>query len=436
MVSAAVRAGTDQDQAPKRGLLGMLSRGNGHADVFAMRPMLVVGDIDETTIKDIFGLLRKEGDEGAVSDRILQIDYKPLALGGAGNVPLYAEFFTRGLLALPPAPNKDGAQPWQAARTYLIDSCGTDGMNTPRLVFYVFSVGGGTGAGSAAEIMRAQRFAMATSAQADPQIYFTGVGIIPADLQTNATHLINAGRTVIQYLAELNLRLETNLDYTRAPSFTAANFAPTPSATGRKPMMPWDGFAFVSNDVMMSTEGGFEQAETNANQYIAQQMFNLAASQISVESYVDGNHEKVTKRNFQSVRLDPQDLRTGVVGPYAVCFSAADADEILKDGGIDRMFIRAISLPQVAKIQRYDQSRMVEGISITPEDKAQYAQKIAAIATRMNSDGKIMDESAQHRLSSDAFLELRTIPLFSQCQTACPCEIRCAIRRATAARHE
>ena len=58
-----------------------------------------------------------------------------------------------------------------------------------------------------------------------------------------------------------------------------------------KPMMPWNGLAFISNDVMSASSSdplNLEEVESNANQYIAQQVFNLAAAQFPAAEFEKG----------------------------------------------------------------------------------------------------------------------------------------------------
>jgi hypothetical protein len=76
-------------------------------------PILVVGDLNANTFEEIRGILQA-GSSKAFSDKLLVLDYRPLASDGAGNIPVFGEFFTRGLLSLSPE--------WQAGFESLISN--------------------------------------------------------------------------------------------------------------------------------------------------------------------------------------------------------------------------------------------------------------------------------------------------------------------------
>lgn len=377
--------------------------------IYPLEPMMVVGDINEQMLAEVVDVLGSE--EKSIGRKVLKIDYRPLAVGGAGNVPLFAEFFTRGLLSLPPKPlirsdsKQDSAGPWENARTYLIDSCSAELANNPRLVFYIFSLGGGTGAGSAAELMRAQRYAIATTPIGDPQVYFTGVAIIPDDLEKNRTHLINAGRTLVQYLAELNIDLSKSADYYEAPRFNVGTAVTM--GGGEVPLMPWNGLAVISNDVMgrSTSLAASHEAQRIANQYISQQIFNLAASQLPGEQ-PEEDKSAISERAFQTERLDPQDLLTGLVGPYAVCFSVAKSQAFLPPGEIDSLFVRALSVPSTTEVDKTS-GTVVEGISILPASLAEYVAATSSLHEQAGprEDGKegIIKESLSTLSGLDFF---------------------------------
>ncbi|GAB4238256.1 MAG: hypothetical protein Kow0049_24770 [Stanieria sp.] len=99
---------------------------------------------------------------------------------------------------------------------------------------------------------------------------------MPENIIQNRRHLINTGRNIIQYLADLNIVLDDETFYTKAPVFNSS--AEVQVGKKKTKMMPWDGLALISNDVMSAI--GNEEivpqeiVESNTNQYIAQQMFN------------------------------------------------------------------------------------------------------------------------------------------------------------------
>ena len=389
-----------------------LFRSGKSAPVLKFEPLMLVGDIDETAFQDVDGLLKKGGVPEEISKRLLKLNYNPLAEGGVGHVPLFAEFITRGLLLLPTQSEKTSDSSWIPARNFLTNKFFSD-RQTSRLVFYIFSTGGSSGSGSGSEMMKAQRYAMSVSDKPKPQIYFTGVAVMPENVIQNRRHLINTGRNIIQYLADLNIVLEGETSYTSAPVFNSS----AEVHVGRKKtkMMPWDGLALISNDVMSAigneTIVPQEVVESNTNQYIAQQMFNLAAAQFSAATFEKDETVEITKENYQAIRLDPQDLKNGLVGPYGICFSAATANQILdKTGsGLDRMFLNAIGLPKYHQNEKNEEEMsLIEGISVAPTKKAVYGNLMQEIRQKLES-------KPDKRLEKQDFAKLREIPVFQKC---------------------
>ena len=74
---------------------------NGEPPALRFEPIVLVGDIDETSFDDVGGLLQQGGVPKYVQEGFLQLKYSPLAEGGVGHVPIFAEFLTRALLLLP-----------------------------------------------------------------------------------------------------------------------------------------------------------------------------------------------------------------------------------------------------------------------------------------------------------------------------------------------
>jgi hypothetical protein len=88
MVAMTSQSGREQEpkkKAPPENIVGRLFRSKSTFGVLAIEPVMVVGDIDETTFSDVKGFLQESS--GELAQRILRIDYQPLAVGGAGNVP-------------------------------------------------------------------------------------------------------------------------------------------------------------------------------------------------------------------------------------------------------------------------------------------------------------------------------------------------------------
>jgi hypothetical protein len=359
---------------------------DGEPPALRFEPIVLVGDIDETSFDDVGGLLQQGGVPRYVQEGFLQLNYSPLAEGGVGHVPIFAEFLTKALLLLPAPQDLQGSS-WSNARRFLT-TFRAGKRNVPRLIFYIFSTGGGTGAGSASEVMSAQSYAK-TVGNVEREMYFTGTAILPQDITRDQRTLMNTGRTIIQYLADLNLRLDTAIAYDEAPDCRASSYikfamnadekepesgADIDHRIYEKPMMPWNGLAFISNDVMAASSSNplnLEEVESNANQYIAQQVFNLAAAQFPAAEFEKGkigaggevSHISMAKKNYQAIRLDPNDLKSSLIGPYAVCFAAAPVDAVSESTAIlDQMFLRALSLPRTSEIKGKYAARLIEGI--------------------------------------------------------------------------
>jgi len=396
----------------------------GETPVLQFEPIMLIGDIDETAFVDVDGLMREGGVPADMRQDFLKLNYQALAEGGVGHVPVFAEFVTKGLLLLP-ATEPAEVPLWSTARGLLLNFS-TKRKQIPRLVFYVFSSGGGTGAGSAPEIMRAQSYAK-TVTNVDREMYFTGVGILPANISRDQTLLINTGRTLVRYLADLNINLESSAAYDGAPSCAASSFIEMPDQIrpgvdldendGRitsRPILPWNALALISNDVMETSANQsqtFDEAESNANQYIAQQIFNLAAAQFpAAEFEKDEDSGPITKKNYQEVRLDPNDLKAGLTGPYAVCFAAAPTDVAADQDTrvVDEMFLRAISLASQHSVEGSKGSPLVEGISVSPFHKDEYRTIVESLKSYLDAEG-------QEGLTKESLSELRAIPFFERC---------------------
>ncbi len=409
--SASANEIAQKDREKGRKMLDLFRSGTS-APVLKFEPLMLVGDIDETAFQDVDGLLKKGGVPEEITKRLLKLNYNPLAEGGVGHVPLFAEFITRGLLLLPTQTSQSTDPSWIPARNFLTNNFFGD-HQTSRLVFYIFSTGGGSGSGSASAMIKAQRYAMSVSDKPKPQIYFTGVAVMPENVIQNRRHLINTGRNIIQYLADLNIVLEGEVSYTSAPVFNSS--AEVHIGHKKTKMMPWDGLALISNDIMSAigneTIVPQEVVESNTNQYIAQQIFNLAAAQFSAATFEKDDTVEITKENYQAIRLDPQDLKNGLVGPYGICFSAATANQILdKTGcGLDRMFLNAIGLPKYHQNEKNEEEiSLIEGISVAPTKKVVYGTLIQEIRQKLES-------KPDKRLEKQDFAKLREIPVFQKC---------------------
>jgi hypothetical protein len=396
----------------------------GNKPELQFEPIMLIGDIDETAFVDVDGLMREGGVPSDMRNDFLKLHFQPLAEGGVGHVPIFAEFIARGMLLLPSLIDRD-VPLWSTARG-LLCNFSTKRKQIPRLVFYIFSSGGGTGAGSAPEIMRAQSYAKAVT-NVDREMFFTGVSILPANISRDQTQLINTGRTLVRYLADLNMNLQSSAAYDGAPACAAGSFIEMPdqsyvqdsldvdeSRMIARPILPWNALALISNDVMATSVRSamtFDEAESNANQYIAQQVFNLAAAQFpAAEFEKEDDVAPITRKNYQEVRLDPNDLKAGLIGPYAVCFSAAPT-EVAADQDtrvVDEMFLRSLSLASQHTVEGSTGSRLIEGISIAPFDKNEYQRIIESLRSHLLSDEQAV-------LSQESLSELTKIPFFERC---------------------
>lgn len=434
-------------------LSNFLKPGVSGNQVFQFEPVMLIGDIDETSFLDVDGILEQEGVPQEIQKQFLKLNYQPLAEGGVGHVPIHAEFLTKSLLLLP-GTKQEVDHPWETARGFLT-TFATRVEKLPRLIFYIFSAGGGTGAGSAAEVMRAQSYAK-IMAKINREMYFTGTAILPQEILSDQRKLLNTGRTIVQYLADLNIQLEDKDSYYDAPDCIAGSFVKfseskeqidqledlgaeeitdsnieatndvdnndindenlysSEEELGEEPVLPWNGLAFISNDVMAASSSnplGLGHVETKANQYIAQQMFNLAAAQVSTGEFssIEGNIPAPQKKNYQAIRLDPNDLKTGLIGPYAICFGVSPSlslDNKNITDSVDEMFLRAISLPTYNEYSSQVKSEvnLIEGISIAPWNREEYSEKITKLR-EMVRDG----------FSKDSFKDFNEIPFFEKC---------------------
>ena len=180
--------------------------------------------------------------------------------------------------------------------------------------------------------------------------------------------------------------------FREAPKY-AYSFSYTRSLDHEKRTLnPWNGLCIVSNDLMAPENaegrlGGFERAEDAANYYIAQQMFNISSAQLPVAQLivevvnVELGKTSSAGLNSKSLRLDTNDLRTGLMGPYAACFAAMHPNELSNKHWLEQMFASSISLPHLNRALMKDKTGervIVEGISISPEAPAKYREKLAA----------------------------------------------------------
>jgi hypothetical protein len=386
---------------------------------FTIEPLMMVGDLDPTTLEEIRGLIAisKDGqideDRDGFFRRILKIGYDPLSVSGAGHLPIVGQFITRCLLALPSKVNGGDLEGWAKARSYLLDYS-TQESSATRMVFYVFSAGGGSGSGSAPELMRAQRLALIAPDNPDPEMYFCGISVLPYDQKRNKTHRVNTGRFFIQYLADLAIRLPDKSYYYRALEYEYGLTLRTGDAI--KPIEPWDGLAVVSNDTLRASEKGVskEEVDQHVNQYVAQQIFNLASGQISVLQYERTDDIAPSQLNFQSVRMDPADLKNGLIGPFAVGFAIAQSSPADENSWIDSLVLKALMPPQLNEQREPSrQTGFIQGLSISPEAIGSKEQIEYDTAISRLFEG--VSDKASTGLTQSAVQFFTQVPLYKRC---------------------
>jgi hypothetical protein len=397
---------------------------------FGFNPLFFLGDYDGSSFGEITGLMERSGVPPQIIDGVIRLSFDPVATGGVGNVPVLADFLTKALIAAPvPSHHEQESIPaWNRARDFLTNGFYEQAPSS-RLVFYIFSAAGGTGSGSASELMRIQRAATLTAQSGANDLYYTAVAVLPSDFSVNRRRLLNAGRSVLQYLADLNIRIEKPEDYDKAPVFTGSTgieTAPAPNGSVQtQPVLTFDSLAFISNEVIGRSLGAgqlMEDAETDANQYIAQQLFNLSAAQHPAADFEKDSPGKTIRQNYQSIRLDPQDLKTGLAGPYSVCFAVSEGKSLADNAlaWIDGLFIRAISLPEQNHAASREQGAPVEGVSIYPARKTDYLEilhslrHLVGLEKRDEGGLKVFQSQKAEILSIDALASLRRLDFFSK----------------------
>ncbi len=222
--------------------------------------------------------------------------------------------------------------------------------------------------------------------------YYCGVAVLPElREETRANErkrMLNVGRFVAQYLADQSIILNEESDYTDVPKYRGGSvIARVVPSNGENAEMQaaekppvrassWNCVLFVSNSIMRSADESLERAVELANQYIAQQLFNLAGPQISARNLAVTDPKKLAHKNFETIRLDAMDLLTSLRGPCACCFAAAASKDVKREekerlSWLRGMFLRAISMPS-----RREGTGLIEGISVSPCEPKVYADML------------------------------------------------------------
>jgi hypothetical protein len=359
-------------------LLWWRKRKNGR--LLLIDPVILAADLDGNIKGTIQSSKLEAG--GPHQIRFALTDLTWLQKGGAGNLPIIAQYLATLALLIPREKLPElGAESWEYHRSYFIESAGLND-NKSRLFIFLFSCGGGSGSGMASVLGIAQQNAMIQNILGRPNagapdarayefkinepICSLGIGILPESTEIpNAQHL-NAGRLLCRFLAHQN-----RFDLPKESGVETATVA-----THRM----FNCLLLVSNEIMAISFGkeksdssaSLSQAESMANHYIGQQVFNLLAAQAMITDY-----ERDFERGKQllgeagitdTIRLDANDLNNSLSGPTAVAYA-----EGLTGGDLSliELFRRAISLPQYKPDEE-----LVEGISILPTSAERYRQMV------------------------------------------------------------
>lgn len=361
-------------------------------NVFLVEPVVLVGDLDRDISGRIHYTASKQGENYLVDYSKLSImNFNEVHAGGAGNAPILGQYLAKVIL------NKDIDtfldESWRFAHSYLIDSCGIS-ANQSRLYFYIFSAGGGTGSGMAAEFGMAQQYSyMSKTFDSQVQtksavkektdkgafvyepIFTCGIGILPnitsqTEELSEALH-INAGRLLCRYLAE-EMEFSEN-----DAAFEETEAKDKKSVQAPIKLRPWNALMLISNDIMKyaSKQSQSDKAidvnamEKYANQYISQQIFNILTAQALTADYDETYFRKAGINIVETIRLDANDLFMSLSGPVAIAY----AEQVIPHGtdsnqiDIDDLFCRSIDLPHFN-----DKTNAIEGISILPVASEKY----------------------------------------------------------------
>ncbi len=366
-----------------------LAKKQGH-NPYLFQPVILLADLDQqSTVQQ-----HTTSNELVVPgyQRCRLIDIRWLFKQGCGNVPQVGQYLTRLALKSPVREEdhndrerrKDVAEPqnrkfaeWLSARAYFLDTVGLN-ENASRLMFFIFSTGGGTGSGMTPELGAAQRFLMYRRAmegrnKKGDQISHQesscslGLGIMPTSIgeDQKEAQSINTGRLILSYLARLRRH---DLLKLQRPTITELD------------VPPFNCLALVSNDIMSSSDNegktSFESAAQKANAYISQQIFNLLVAQALPTDYkklyenAEGQASLATVMNLggigesEMIRLDPGDLKNSLYGASVVGY--AETKEIGTQP-ISELVIKAVSPPTWNKA-----TESVDGLSILPIPRDEY----------------------------------------------------------------
>ena len=356
--------------------------------IYLVEPIVLIADLDA----DIFGRVKASGYKDileASDSKLKHIELSNVHHVGAGNVPLVGQYLAKLILNSTSAITNDPK--WRYYHSYLIDSAGFD-INSSRVFFYIFSAGGGTGSGMSSEFALAQQYSYHHRVHTNPAelsasnaelesnspgfepIFSAGIAILPhfnprGGEFSQAVH-VNAGRLVCKYLSE-------------EWRFSKTAYVEDSSRGLERTLRPWNALMLISNNIMShieESEGGHKidvmQMEEDANQYVAQQIFNILTAQAQTKDYDEQYFMKAGISRKDTVGIDPNDLYMSITGPVAIAYAEsmnpAKDEQVLN---IKDVFFRSISLPSLNK-----QTYAIEGISILPQPPDTYAKTLLQFA--------------------------------------------------------
>ncbi len=375
---------------------------------YLFQPVILLADLDQQSTVQQHTLQSDLIVPGYQRCRL--IDLRWLFKQGCGNVPQVGQYLTRLALKTPLGPDGsetlligggDGKQEtndkftdWESARAYFLDTVGLN-ENPSRLMFFIFSTGGGTGSGMSPELGTAQRFLAYKRALADDAVANSkkpshmesscsvGLGIMPTSVGEDQkdSQSMNTGRSVLNYLARLQRHSVLS--------------AETP-VISEIDLPPFNCLTLVSNDIMASNDAeaktSFESAAQQANAYISQQIFNLLVAQSLPTDY--RTTQKVADADSRDrinammslggieksemIRLDPADLKNSLYGVSVVGYAEM---KDMANQSISELVIKAVSPPMWNS-----QTESVDGLSILPMLRGAYEEYLRRGAGTSDQD--------------------------------------------------
>jgi hypothetical protein len=303
---AALEANANDKDDGRQGVLQsirrVLSSGRPEIEIRNLKPLIVVGDLDESNhkaVKRSYSLYRDLG-------------LKLLAVAGTGNMPAKAQFLARVALKASKLPT-EGGYPWQNVKAGIIDSLGSDVRNRLRLVVYVFSTGGGSGSGFLYEIAQAQRFKQIErlasptppTGEETPDVAFTlGAAIMPGISPTVDAQSLNTGRVLCRYLAD---------------RWGASGSGDIWSIPAYHSIVLFSNGSFQSDEIL-------DRQIKDANEFIASQLLTAVFAQ---DASKEADKKQKAASSQDQIRLDPSDLRNAICGVSLVGFyEQADLTEV------------------------------------------------------------------------------------------------------------